>query len=171
MGPPSSAEPTPKKTKTKKNKIKIEEVEAVPEAAPEVEIAPVEETIVVEETVVVEKKQPKNKKKKAKEDVTDKPGETSVDLIPLIMKTPMDDMEIQNVIDLLLTKQIGTSGSVNHDWIEASEKNETKQLQRQLAEKETLLVDEEVKTKSLTARMNDLRQELNSLKSAHVNSQ
>ena len=99
------------------------------------------------------------------------------------MKTPMDDMEIQNVIDLLLTKQVstivilisrnfciklfliyfivttqvGTSGSVNHDWIEASEKNETKQLQKQLAEKETLLVDEEAKTKSLTARMNDLR--------------
>ena len=75
----------------------------------------------------------------------------------MIMKTPMDDMEIQNVIDLLLTKQVGTSGSVNHDWIEASEKNETKQLQKQLAEKETLLVDEEAKTKSLTARMNDLR--------------
>ena len=41
-------------------------------------------------------------------------------------------MEIQNVIDLLLTKQIGTSAPVNHDWVEASEKNETKQLQRQL---------------------------------------
>ena len=79
------------------------------------------------------------------------------------MKTPMDDMEIQNVIDLLLTKQVGTSGSVNHDWIEASEKNETKQLQKQLAEKETLLVDEEAKTKSLTARMNDLRYVLHNI--------
>ena len=81
----------------------------------------------------------------------------------MIMKTPMDDMEIQNVIDLLLTKQVGTSGSVNHDWIEASEKNETKQLQKQLAEKETLLVDEEAKTKSLTARMNDLRYVLHNI--------
>ena len=79
------------------------------------------------------------------------------------MKTPMDDMEIQNGIDLLLTKQVGTSGSVNHDWIEASEKNETKQLQKQLAEKETLLVDEEAKTKSLTARMNDLRYVLHNI--------
>ena len=87
----------------------------------------------------------------------DKSGDTTVDLIPLIMKTPMDDMEIQNVIDLLLTKQIGTSGSVNHDWVEASEKNETKQLQRQLAEKESLLSDEEAKSKSLTERMNVLR--------------
>ena len=73
------------------------------------------------------------------------------------MKTPMDDMEIQNVIDLLLTKQIGTSAPVNHDWVEASEKNETKQLQRQLAEKETLLADEVAKSKSLTDRMNVLR--------------
>ena len=75
----------------------------------------------------------------------------------MIMKTPMDDMEIQNVIDLLLTKQIGTSAPVNHDWVEASEKNETKQLQRQLAEKETLLADEVAKSKSLTDRMNVLR--------------
>ena len=87
----------------------------------------------------------------------EKQGDSTTDLIPLIMKTPMDDMEIQNVIDLLLTKQIGTSAPVNHDWVEASEKNETKQLQRQLAEKETLLADEVAKSKSLTDRMNVLR--------------
>ena len=90
----------------------------------------------------------------------EKHGDSTTDLIPLIMKTPMDDMEIQNVIDLLLTKQIGTSAPVNHDWVEASEKNETKQLQRQLAEKETLLADEVAKSKSLTDRMNVLRYEI-----------
>merc|ERR1712223_2030099 len=171
----SSAEPTPKKTKAKKNKIKIEETEDVLEVDQTPAAAVVTEPIVpIEENVVVveEKKQSKPKKnKKSKEDANEKLTDANIDLIPMIMKTPMDDMEIQNVIDLLLTKQVGTSGSVNHDWIEASEKNETKQSQKQLAEKETLLVDEEAKTKSLTARMNDLRQELNSLKSAHVNSQ
>merc|ERR1712001_512358 len=146
--------------KAKKNKIKIEETEDVlevdqtPAAAVVTEpIVPIEENVVV---AVEEKKSKPKKNKKSKEDANEKLIDTNIDLIPMIMKTPMDDMEIQNVIDLLLTKQVGTSGSVNHDWIEASEKNETKQLQKQLAEKETLLVDEEAKTKSLTARMNDL---------------
>lgn len=173
----SSAEPTPKKTKKdKKNKIKIEEIEiSEPSTTPDIELI---QTIPVQgpneidgQILEVEKKNVKNKKKKVKDDISEKHGDSTVDLIPLIMKTPMDDMEIQNVIDLLLTKQIGTSAPVNHDWVEASEKNETKQLQRQLAEKETLLADEVAKSKSLTDRMNVLRQELNQLKTAHVQTQ
>jgi len=177
----SSAEPTPKKSRNKKNKIKIEEVEA--DEPSEVDVV---QTFVTNDVdneirtsssgsgnghVVEEKKNAKSKKKKAKDDISEKHGDSTTDLIPLIMKTPMDDMEIQNVIDLLLTKQIGTSAPVNHDWVEASEKNETKQLQRQLAEKETLLADEVAKSKSLTDRMNVLRQELNNLKTAHVQTQ
>ena len=76
------------------------------------------------------------------------------------MKTSLDDLEIQNVIDLLLTRQTGSGTSSNyHDWIDASENknNETKNLQRQLAEKEELLTEEEAKCKSITSKMNELR--------------
>ena len=52
------------------------------------------------------------------------------------MKTPLGDLEIQNVIDLLLTRQTGSSSSNYHDWIDASgQKNETKILSNQLEEK------------------------------------
>ena len=59
------------------------------------------------------------------------------------MKTPLGDLEIQNVIDLLLTRQTGSSSSNYHDWIDASgQKNETKILSNQLAEKDALLAEE-----------------------------
>ena len=83
---------------------------------------------------------------------------SSEDLISLVIKTPLDDLEIQNVIDLLLTKQTGSSSSNNHDWIDASEsKNETKNLQRQLAEKDALWNEEMAKVKSISEKMALLR--------------
>ena len=75
-----------------------------------------------------------------------------------VMKTPLDDLEIQNVIDLLLTRQTGSSSSNYHDWVDASDKkNETKILQGQLAEKEALLAEETAKVKSITDKMAALR--------------
>lgn len=114
-----------------------------------------------------EKKSQKVAKKKAgKQQVKDdsmilQPKISMEDLIQMVMKTPLDDLEIQNVIDLLLTKQTGSSssGSHYHDWIDASgeNKNETKILQRQLAEKDALLSDEMAKCKSLIEKMGLLR--------------
>ena len=75
-----------------------------------------------------------------------------------VMKTPLGDLEIQNVIDLLLTRQTGSSSSNYHDWIDASgQKNETKILSNQLAEKDALLAEEMDKVKSITDKMAALR--------------
>ncbi len=149
----SSAEATPKKSKgsKKRNKMKIEEVETVTEEAPEVIEA------------VVEVKKPAKKKQKQpqpKDELMIQPKNSLEDLLQLVIKTPLDDLEIQNVIDLLLTKQTGSSNSNNyHDWIDASDnkQNETKNLQRQLAEKEQELADEMAKCKNFNDKLIEMR--------------
>ena len=147
----SSSEATPtKKPKNKKNKIKIEEV---------VEQQP--EPVVIEEPV--KKAAPVNVKKankKAKADNQElKPKITSYeDIKNLVVKTPLDDFEIQNIVDSLLSKQTGTASSVQESWVEASKENETKALHRQLAENEALIIEERGKVKSLTEKMALLRQ-------------
>ena len=53
------------------------------------------------------------------------------------MKTPLGNLEIQNVIDFLLIRKTGSSSSYYHDWIDASaQKNEAKILSNQLEEKD-----------------------------------
>jgi len=174
---------TPKKSKKKKNKINIEEVDAAVEeiAAPQViEAVEVPEPVQVE---VVQKKaasqqqqqQPKKenkKKQKTKDELNLQPKTSTEDLIQLVMKTPLGDLEIQNVIDLLLTRQTGSSSSNYHDWIDASgQKNETKILSNQLAEKDALLAEEMDKVKSITDKMAALRVELNGSRNTTVQSQ
>jgi len=179
----SSAEVTPKKSKKKKNKINIEEVDAAVEeiAAPEV-IEPVEVPEPVQVEVVQQKtqaeqqqQQPKKenkKKQKAKAELNLQPKTSTEDLLQLVMKTPLDDLEIQNVIDLLLTRQTGSSSSNYHDWIDASgQENETKNLSNQLAEKDALLAEEMDKVKSITDKMAALRVELNGSRNTTVQSQ
>jgi len=179
----SSAEVTPKKSKKKKNKINIEEVDAAVEeiAAPQViEAVEVPEPVQVE---VVQKKtaaqqqqqQPKKenkKKQKTKDELNLQPKTSTEDLIQLVMKTPLGDLEIQNVIDLLLTRQTGSSTSNYNDWIDASgQQNETKMLSNQLAEKDALLAEEMDKVKSITDKMAALRVELNGSRNTTVQSQ
>jgi len=179
----SSAEATPKKSKKKKNKINIEEVDAAVEeiAAPQViEAVEVPEPVQVE---VVQKKtaaqqqqqQPKKenkKKQKTKDELNLQPKTSTEDLIQLVMKTPLGDLEIQNVIDLLLTRQTGSSTSNYNDWIDASgQQNETKMLSNQLAEKDALLAEEMDKVKSITDKMAALRVELNGSRNTTVQSQ
>merc|ERR1711971_915306 len=174
---------TPKKSKKKKNKINIEEVDAAVEeiAAPQViEAVEVPEPVQVED---VQKKtasqqqqqQPKKenkKKQKTKDELNLQPKTSTEDLIQLVMKTPLGDLEIQNVIDLLLTRQTGSSSSNYHDWIDASgQKNETKILSNQLAEKDALLAEEMDKVKSITDKMAALRVELNGSRNTTVQSQ
>lgn len=179
----SSAEATPKKSKKKKNKINVGGVDAAVEeiAAPQViEAVEVPEPVQVE---VVQKKaapqqqqqQPKKenkKKQKTKDELNLQPKTSTEDLIQLVMKTPLGDLEIQNVIDLLLTRQTGSSSSNYHDWIDASgQKNETKILSNQLAEKDALLAEEMDKVKSITDKMAALRVELNGSRNTTVQSQ
>jgi len=160
----SSSEATPtKKPKNKKNKIKIEEV---------VEQQP--EPVVIEEPV--KKAAPVNVKKankKAKNDNQEiKPKITSYeDIKNLVVKTPLDDFEIQNIVDSLLSKQTGTASGVQESWVEASKENETKALHRQLADAEALVIEESGKVKSLTEKMALLRHELNQSRTTQVQSQ
>ena len=140
----SSTEATPTKKAKKKNKIKIEEVV---EAQPEV--------IEVEVKTVQKPKEPKKAKKPKEEPII--PKSISFDDVKnLVIKTPLDDLEIQTIVDSLLSKQTGT-GPVQESWVEASKENETKILQRQLADKDALLLDESGKVKSLTDKMAMLR--------------
>ncbi len=91
------------------------------------------------------------------------PGE----LIAAVKKTPLDDSEAQRLIDVILNKQ-GGGGGDGGDWVDTSKgshTNEVKNLQRQLEEKKVLLEEEAARTKSITDRMNLLRQELNQAKS------
>ena len=94
---PSSSEATPtKKPKNKKNKIKIEEVV-------EQQHEPV---VILEEQKKTASAAPVNVKKankKAKIDNLEKPKITSFeDIKNLVVKTPLDDFEIQNIVDSLL---------------------------------------------------------------------
>jgi len=179
----SSAEATPKKSK-KKQKIKIEEVDAaveetVPEVVEPVEVPePVPVEVVPEPVVQQQQQQPKKESKKnkksnkPKDELILQPKTSLDDLLQLVMKTPLDDLEIQNVIDLLLTRQTGSSSSNYHDWVDASDKkNETKILQGQLAEKEALLAEETAKVKSITDKMAALRVDLNGARNTTVQSQ
>jgi len=179
----SSAEATPKKSK-KKQKIKIEEVDAaveetVPEVVEPVEVPePVPVEVVQEPVVQQQQQQPKKESKKnkksnkPKDELILQPKTSLDDLLQLVMKTPLDDLEIQNVIDLLLTRQTGSSSSNYHDWVDASDKkNETKILQGQLAEKEALLAEETAKVKSITDKMAALRVDLNGARNTTVQSQ
>merc|ERR1712192_31845 len=112
------------------------------------------------------------KKQKTKDELNLQPKTSTEDLIQLVMKTPLGDLEIRNVIDLLLTRQTGSSSSNYHDWIDASgQKNETKILSNQLAEKDALLAEEMDKVKSITDKMAALRVELNGSRNTTVQSQ
>jgi len=179
----SSAEATPKKSK-KKQKIKIGGVgaaveETVPEVVEPVEVPePVPVEVVQEPVVQQQQQQPKKESKKnkksnkPKDELILQPKTSLDDLLQLVMKTPLDDLEIQNVIDLLLTRRTGSSSSNYHDWVDASDKkNETKILQGQLAEKEALLAEETAKVKSITDKMAALRVDLNGARNTTVQSQ
>ena len=149
----SSSEATPtKKPKNKKNKIKIEEVV---EQQPEPVVIMEEQKKAAAAPVNVKKA---NKKAKNENQETAKPKITSFeDIKNLVVKTPLDDFEIQNIVDSLLSKQTGTASSVQESWVEASKENETKALHRQLAENEALIIEERGKVKSLTEKMALLR--------------
>ncbi len=95
------------------------------------------------------------------------------DLVSLAKKTALSDVEIQQVIDILLTKQSGAPPSTS-DWVEpmsSADKSEAKQLQRQLAEKDALLSEEMGKSRAFAERLNGLKQELGNHKTTCMNQQ
>lgn len=93
------------------------------------------------------------------------------ELISFVKKTPLDDSEAQQLIDILLNKQAGSS-TQNGDWVEpgkaSSTGGEVKQLQKALKEKEEELSEQEVVVNGLTQKLAGLRQELNAAKSGQV---
>eukprot|EP00094_Tigriopus_californicus_P012985 TCALIF_12555-PB protein Name:"Similar to KTN1 Kinectin (Gallus gallus)" AED:0.24 eAED:0.24 QI:0/0.4/0.5/0.56/0.8/0.87/16/94/1061 len=171
------------KAKSGSRKIPIEEVADEPpivaaEPAPVVHPTPVVAAAPPPSPAPVQPAPVPGKKEKASVQTSRAPPIGKLqprELISVVKKTALDDGEVQQLIDILLNKQAGSSaGSPATEWIEPTAKgaqNETKNLQRQLVEKETALEDERVKVKSITERMHVLRQELNQVKSELVGSQ
>ena len=72
---------------------------------------------------------------------------------------------------VVITCQLSGLGITCRESSFQGQQGELKQLQRQLHDKETALEEQEAAVKSLTDRLNVLRVELNSSKSAAVNNQ
>jgi len=185
--------PEPKKPKSKKKKIIIEEVdveEVAPEPVavkPETIIAPVAE--VVEEAVVetpaaaaepivevapepVVKVTPtKTKAKKQKAESQAASTTNPRDLLAVIKKTAFNDEEAQAMINVLLTKQSGDSSlNTSEEWIEQGKPSESQRLKQELAEVTKSLEEERnnksVFEKQLTVMRRDLNEKLAGVKKA-----
>jgi len=163
----------------KKSKIDIEEVngdvsdEEVVDMAPEEKpvMEAVVEVVEVEEpakprAVKVEAAKPSPKvaaKKSGKKQNTAK--HESKELLAIVEKTVLNDLEAQQIIDVILNKQGGT-GSDGGDWVEKGKLSETSKLQKQLGDAEGALQEEVAKAQSLADKLAAIRRELNEEKSA-----
>merc|ERR1712106_994935 len=194
----TSPEPTPQPTpepkqvkkekKKEKKRIEIQEVEEVVEVVEVVEAPVVVEKVVevekvaapvaliedeieqVPEPVKVVKPSPtKQKAKKEKANPTEAASANPKDLLSIIKKTAFNDVEAQNLIDVLLTKQSGDPLNTSEEWIEKGKPTESQKLRQELNETIHVLEEERIKGKSFSDKMTSLRRELNEEKSAKAN--
>ena len=177
------------KKEKKKNKMEIQEVEAVPEPVEVVDSAPapveepapvkeekvavaeVKEAPVVVETVKNTKSSPSKQKAKKEKTVPTEAASPAApsspkELLSIVKKTPFNDTEAQKLIDVLLTKQSGDSLNTSDEWIEKGKPTETQKLKQELSETLHYLEDERMKVKSFTDKLTAMRKELNDEKSA-----
>ena len=177
------------KKEKKKNKMEIQEVEAVPEPVEVVDSAPapveepapvkeekvsvveVKEAPVVVETVKNTKSSPSKQKAKKEKPVPTEAASPAApsspkELLSIVKKTPFNDTEAQKLIDVLLTKQSGDSLNTSDEWIEKGKPTETQKLKQELSETLHYLEDERMKVKSFTDKLTAMRKELNDEKSA-----
>jgi len=172
-------------SKNKKYKIDIKEVneEVISEVvnmAPEekmdtdfmVEVVEVEESAkppaVKAET---SKPSPNIAKKASKKQSGAKHGSNSKELLSILEKSVLNDLEAQQIIDVILNKQgDGLSLGGGGDWVEKGKLSETAKLQKQLGDAEISLQEEVVKARSFKDKMVELRRELNEEKSAKATS-
>merc|ERR1711892_1415486 len=140
---------------------KVEVVAASPVAAIEEEIE------LVPEPVKIVKPSPT--KQKAKKEKAEAASANPKDLLSIIKKTAFNDVEAQNLIDVLLTKQSGDPLNTSEEWIEKGKPTESQKLRQELNETIHVLEEERMKGKSFSDKMTSLRRELNEEKSAKAN--
>merc|ERR1712123_444659 len=190
--PTPQATPEPKQAKKEKKKTKKIEIQEVEEVAAVQEVA--EAAPVVEEVAVVEKVEvvaaspvaaieeeielvpepvkivkPSPTKQKAKKEKAEAASANPKDLLSIIKKTAFNDVEAQNLIDVLLTKQSGDPLNTSEEWIEKGKPTESQKLRQELNETIHVLEEERMKGKSFSDKMTSLRRELNEEKSAKAN--
>jgi len=191
--PAVEVKPASKKEK-KRNKIDIQEVEAVPEPKEVVDAAPAPAPAVATEEVtanvetekvavaetpesapVVEIVKPtkssptKQKVKKEKIVPTESAPPNPKELLTIVKKTAFNDAEAQKLIDVLLTKQSGDSLNTSDEWIEKGKPTETQKLKQDLSEMMHYLDDERLKVKSFSDKLTAMRKELNDERAAKAN--
>ncbi|CAL4065732.1 unnamed protein product [Meganyctiphanes norvegica] len=123
------------------------------------------EAPVIERPIPTSTQEKKKKKDKNKNDVV-----TSVEekLLPLVKGAHLSSAEIQTLIDILLNKQ-QASASNGGDWVEKGAKADPHTiLKRQLEETEKRLEDKDEAHKNLSAKITELRKELNGERSSVV---
>merc|ERR1712106_828445 len=194
ISPEPTPQPTPepkqaKKEKKKTKKIEIQEVEEVAAVQEVVEAAPVVEEVAVVEKVevaaaspvaTIEEEielvpepvkivKPSPTKQKAKKEKAEAASANPKDLLSIIKKTAFNDVEAQNLIDVLLTKQSGDPLNTSEEWIEKGKPTESQKLRQELNETIHVLEEERMKGKSFSDKMTSLRRELNEEKSAKAN--
>merc|ERR1712123_272336 len=178
ISPEPTPQPTPepkqaKKEKKKTKKIEIQEVEEVA-AVEKVEVAAASPVAAIEEEIElvpepVKIVKPSPTKQKAKKEKAEAASANPKDLLSIIKKTAFNDVEAQNLIDVLLTKQSGDPPNTSEEWIEKGKPTESQKLRQELNETIHVLEEERMKGKSFSDKMTSLRRELNEEKSAKAN--
>merc|ERR1719342_1888556 len=184
---PAPVESKPsKKEKKNKNKIDIQEVEVIPEAADLTDVAPppaekvvpevqkANETEVKEIVAPVEnakpvKSSPAKQKAKKEKAVADFAAPNPKELLTIVKKTSFNDAEAQKLIDVLLTKQSGEALNTSDEWIEKGKPTEAQRLKQELSDTVRYLEEEKSKVKSFTDKLTSMRKELNDERAAKAN--
>merc|ERR1711892_1340236 len=166
-----------KNWRNKKKGDKEEKLDNIDDGEEEsvVVVPSVKETLIVEEPVVeispepVKIVKPSPTKQKAKKEKAEAASANPKDLLSIIKKTAFNDVEAQNLIDVLLTKQSGDPLNTSEEWIEKGKPTESQKLRQELNETIHVLEEERMKGKSFSDKMTSLRRELNEEKSAKAN--
>merc|ERR1719342_1685584 len=184
---PAPVESKPsKKEKKNKNKIDIQEVEVIPEAADVTDVAPppaekvvpevqkAKETEVKEIVVPVEnakpvKSSPAKQRAKKEKAVAEFAAPNPKELLTIVKKTSFNDAEAQKLIDVLLTKQSGDALNTSDEWIEKGKPTEAQRLKQELSDTVRYLEEEKSKVKSFTDKLTSMRKELNDERAAKAN--
>jgi len=184
---PAPVESKPsKKEKKNKNKIDIQEVEVIPEAADVTDVAPppaekvvpevqkAKETEVKEIVAPVEnakpvKSSPAKQKAKKEKAVAEFAAPNPKELLTIVKKTSFNDAEAQKLIDVLLTKQSGDALNTSDEWIEKGKPTEAQRLKQELSDTVRYLEEEKSKVKSFTDKLTSMRKELNDERAAKAN--
>lgn len=166
-------------TKNKSKKSKKVPIEEVDNSAPEVIENKPQVIEVKEEILKVEKEEKQSAPAPAKPAKVSAPKAkmNAKELIGVVKKTPFDANEAQTLIDILLNKSSGLT-TAGENWVEKpstkaknTDMDQVKALKKELEDKVLALREQEDRNKSITDRMNLLRQELNQAKSGLVSHQ